>query len=356
MAIQYLRRVGPLAMRLFFGAPARADGHVDLLPDTGIFRILVCRVTHSLGNTLLLTPLIEELAATYPGAEIDVVTRAQIADDVFGAHASVRRIYFLPAHAFGHPLTFIDTLRRLRRTRYDLVIDPCPRSRTGRSLLQLAKGRFKLGFSDARKRGSLTHAVPVPAFPKRTAQRPVFLLRSALGRLPSSAFPLPSIELDARERAQGKAVLARLLAGSPDVSGKKGIIGVFANATGPKLLPEDWWRAFMKVFAERHADYSIIEIVPMFGRSLLGAAYPAYFSTDIRRLAGVLSGLSLFVSADCGVLHLACASGTPVAGIFCVTDPDEWGPYGPHDRIVQAQNLSPQLVAEQICVPQSEQA
>src|SRR5579864_9139539 len=55
------------------------------VPSFGIFRILICRVTHSLGNTLLVTPLVRELEATYPGAEIDIVTRSEVATDIFGA-------------------------------------------------------------------------------------------------------------------------------------------------------------------------------------------------------------------------------------------------------------------------------
>ena len=86
----------------------------------------------------------------------------------------------------------------------------------------------------------------------------------------------------------------------------------------------------------------------MFGRALLGPHYPAYYSSDIRRLGCVLSALSLFVSADCGVLHLACASGVPVVGIFAVTDPDEWGPYGPRDRVLQVQGLAPAQLAERV--------
>jgi heptosyltransferase-3 len=334
-------------MPLLLGA---ADKETAALPTTGIFRILVCRITHSLGNTLLLTPLIRELQATYPGAEIDIVTRAEVADLIFGAFASVRNIYRLPAHAFRHPLQFLAVLRRLRVTRYDLVIDPCPRSRTGRWLTLFAKGRFKLGFTGSNKRGKFTHGVPVPLSPRHTAQRPVYLLRSALQRSPSSDYPLLKLDLSLDEREQGRSILARLLAGNP---GKKGVIGVFANATGPKLLPEDWWHAFMDSFAHQHLDYAIVEIVPMFGRALLGTRYPAYYSSDIRRLSSVLSCLSLFVSADCGVLHLACASGAPVAGIFSVTDPEEWGPYGPHDCVLTAQGQSPQQVAQQIRVPSS---
>ncbi|WP_254427179.1 hypothetical protein [Rhodanobacter sp. C01] len=47
------------------------------LPPRDIFRILLLRPNHRLGNTLLLTPLLIELEQRYPGAEIDLITTAK---------------------------------------------------------------------------------------------------------------------------------------------------------------------------------------------------------------------------------------------------------------------------------------
>jgi ADP-heptose:LPS heptosyltransferase len=292
--------------------------------------------------------LLREVQATYPGAEIDIVTRSAIADDLYGTFFNVRDIHRLPAHGVGHPLKFLGILRKIRNTTYDLAIDPCPDSQTGRLLLLYAGARNTLGFASARKIGTLTHGVGVPASPRQVGQLPVFLLRRALGRAEAQPFPPLDIALTAIERQQGTDALFALLAGQHTARSKRGVIGVFANATGPKLLPEDWWQGFLREFEARHPDHAIVEIVPAFGKSLLGERYPAYFSGDVRKLASVLSALSLFVSADCGVMHLACASTVPVAGIFTVTDAEEWGPYGPNDLIVQAQDQAPELVAQRI--------
>jgi heptosyltransferase III len=324
------------------------------LPSTGIHRILVCRPTHSLGNTLLLTPLICELEKTWPGAEIDIVTRTPVASGIFGSFAQVRNVLALPAQAFRHPLKFLGVLGTMMQTRYDLVVDPYPRSGTGRALLALAKGTYKLGFGGSARDRLLTHRVAIPDLTAHTGHRPVYLLRAALGRALPPVFPPLAIELAPAERAQGRLALSRLLA-STDNQAIEGTVGIFANATGPKLLPAAWWRKFLEAFAARHPSCHFVEIVPAFGRSMLDSRYPTYYSNDIRRLAGVLSQLTLFVSTDCGVMHLACASGTPVAGIFTVTDPQEWGPYGPHDRVVDARGASPRFAAEQIDVLTREQ-
>jgi len=322
---------------------------VQLLPRVGIFRVLVCRPTHSLGNTLLLTPLLQEIEATYPGAEIDIVSRTPVASEIFGRFASVRRIFILPArpvHRFGR---LIRILARIRETRYDLVIDPEPRSRTGRALLGLAKGRCKVGFQRGRT-GVLTHPVAMSATVRHSGHRPVDLLRRAVGATVSMPFPALDIGLSPAERDSGRLILSRLL-DSSGINQGKGVIGVFANATGNKLLPGGWWLTFLATLAARYPEHRIVEIVPAFGRSMLGSRYPTYYSSDVRRLAAMLSALTTFISADCGIMHLACAAGVPVTGIFSTTDSEEWGPYGPLDRAMDARGLPPAALAQQVVVP-----
>ena len=325
------------------------------MPAKGVFRVLVCRVTHSLGNTLLLTPLIREIEATYPGAEIDIVSRGEVAVEIFGGRRSVRTIYRLPAHAFRHPIRFLGVLRRMRSVNYDLAIDPCPRSGTGRLLLLLATSRFKIGFANKSKKGTIADPGSVPTTPKHVGQLPVALLRAALGSSGQTAYPTLDICLSPAEREEGLEVLKQLTSRLPDTTKKDGVIGIFANATGPKLLGTDWWQRFLTVLEEHKKGFAIVEIVPMAGKSLLGSRYPAFYSSSIGRLSGVLSGLSLFISADCGVMHLASATGVPTLGIFNVTDPAEWGPYGPNDQVVDARGLSPERVALD-AVAQSERA
>lgn len=343
------RRVTGWFMRSLFG-PADTLS-TQPLPTTGVHRILICRTSHSLGNTLLLTPLVQELEVVYPSAEIDLVTQSKAAGDIFGRYAGMHDILLLPTRPFRHPLRSLRVLRQIRRTRYDLAIDPDSQSQTGRLLLMLAKATYKLGFISPKKSGYLTHGLPVPAEPKRKGLRPVFLLRSAIhGAIDpgSQRYPLPDLRLSADERRQGRETLARLLASRPGLGDKKGVIGIFADATGAKLLGEAWWRRFLDVLETRYADYALIEIVPAAAQSMLGGRYPTYFSSNVRKLVATLSGMSLYVSADCGVMHLACAAKIPTVGIFSVTNAAEWGPYGRNKYVVDAADRDPEAVAMQI--------
>lgn len=316
------------------------------LPAAGIHRVLVCHTSHSLGNTLLLTPLLQELERIYPAAEIDILTRSPVAPDIYGHYFGVRRLLRMPAHAVGHPWQALRALHRMRAVRYDLAIDPDPQSQTSRLLLRIARATWKLGFEGPRKQGHVTHAVPVPRELPSTGQRPVHMLRQAAGR-GDGDFPPPDIRLDASEKSQGSLALERLMMAHGEPR-KRRVVGIFANATGPKLLSAGWWQAFMQVLDAAPGDCQWLEIVPASGQSMLGTRYPAYYSSDLRKLASVLAGLDTLVTLDCGVMHLACAAQVPTVGIFTVTNASEWGPYGRRDAIVHALDRPPAQVAEDV--------
>lgn len=341
------RRLSRLGMRLLFGAPG--GGPATPLPRHGIHRILICHVSHTLGNTVLATPLLQDIERVWPGAEVDIVSRSPVAPQVYGAYPGVSRLIVLPAYGFAHPLTVWRCWRRMRAARYDLAIDTDPRSQTGRLWLLRARARCTLGYDGPRKSGRLSHPVSVEGMPRRKAWQPVHLLRRALGETDSSRpWPLPDLRLSADERACGRAMLVRIDgidAGSED---GPAVIGLFANATGNKRLEQAWWRALLERLPAGTSAKPPVEIVPAFGRSLLDDRYPAFFCTDLRKLAATLSALDVLVTSDCGVMHLACAAGVPVIALFVATDADEWGPYGPHDHVLAVRRDAPERAAAAI--------
>ncbi len=332
-------------MRGVFRA-GRASGR--LLPRVGIYRILVCRTVHTLGDSLTLTPLLEELGTVYPGAEVDIVTGCPSAQALYGAFPNVRSIFRLPTHVAGHPIGTLKALHAMRRLRYDLVIDPDPRSQSGRLLTLRAHATLSLGYAGPNKSGTLTHGVNAADVPRHRATTAVYLLRAALGEGSSAReYPPPSLRLSAEETERGRHTLARI-AGAPDDRTPLRCIGLFANATRDKLLGREWWNRFLAAFEPRAADHRLIEVLPAGGRSLLDDRYPGFYCSDVRRMAAVLANLSLHISADCGVMHLAWASGAPTVGLFSVTDPVEWGPFGARSRSLDLRGTTPEQIAEMI--------
>jgi heptosyltransferase-3 len=351
LKIDHIRRIlSRAAMRGLFRHDENDASSNAGLSVAGVHRILLCRLVHTLGDALYLTPLIQEIDVQYPGAQIDIITASDVAEDIYRGYLQVKNLYSLPAHVVRHPMRSWRTIKAMRRIHYDLAIDTCTESQSGRLLTILANATHKLGYSDLKKIGYMTHPVVIPEVPVHKAQLPVYLLRAAScsASALSQPYPVLDIALSVEEKHRGNLILKRVVS-----SGRKNeisvpIIGVFANATGAKSFSSEWWFAFVVALRHHFKGYGLIEFLPVSGRSILGHRCPTYFFSNVRQLGSVISALSIFISPDCGVMHLASASGATTVGLFSVTDAALWGPYGPTDRAIITNEKSPIDVANEI--------
>jgi ADP-heptose:LPS heptosyltransferase len=146
-----------------------------------------------------------------------------------------------------HLPTLFKLLRHLRRHPYDLVIDPCLGSGSGRALMMAARAPYKLGFVRENTHGSISCGVAVPVAPAHIAQLPVYLLRTALGEgFEAHRCPSLDIRLTASEVSCGAARLERMLGRHADAGPT---IGLFCAATGNKAFDEAWWLALVEQLA-----------------------------------------------------------------------------------------------------------
>jgi heptosyltransferase-1 len=65
-----------------------------------------------------------------------------------------------------------------------------------------------------------------------------------------------------------------------------------------------------------------------------GAAIP--LATSLEQLIALTRRIALFIAGDTGPLHLACALGRPVIGIYGPTDPSRNGPFGTSFRVLRS--------------------
>jgi ADP-heptose:LPS heptosyltransferase len=308
--------------------------------------ILICRPNTRLGNTLLMTPLIQEIEATLPAARVDILTACPAAHEVFREFPAVRRVYQLPFRGVRHPLRHLLTLLRVRRVRYDILIDPCPRSWTSRFLTRRLAARLKLGFESAHKDRGIDVSIPFEGAPLHMGAYPVYLLRRGLLKLDGDLgtdVPRLAIRLTELERRTGKETLRRVI--GPGASGP--VVAVAAHATGAKRFSVGWWRRMIAALRTRLPAAQVLEIRPPNGVAAL-PELPAYSSRRVREVAAVLEAADCFVCADSGLMHLGAATDTITVGLFKVTEPRLYAPRRGASCALTASDSAPELVAEQL--------
>lgn len=340
------RRIIRRGMRpLFRASDARLSRTADL-SGADIRRILICRPNHRLGNLVLLTPLVIELERTFPDARIDIVLSGNHGAELFRAFHGIGHIYTLSRRMVRHPIAVVRTALRIRRNRYDLAIDPCEASQSGRLLTAIAGARHVIGVPRGQSLSGMQGSAWMGQAPTHMAQWPVFLLRRVVTKppvAPGDDYPAMDIQLSATERQRALVALERLIHADGE-SRFRHVIGVFAAATGAKGYDVDWWQRFIRVVEARHPGTAIVEIVPADGQPRL--ALPSCGSPSPREVAAVIANMTCFVSADCGVMHLASAAGVPTIGLFKASDSLKYAPYGHGSRALDTRGKNPEEVAD----------
>lgn len=320
------------------------------LPRDAIRRILLCRPNHRLGNLLFLTPALAEIEVCFPNATVDILAQGQGVHALYSGFGNLGRVFELPRNGFHKPSHYLRAIHTVWRERYDLVVDPEFRSRSARFITNRCRTRYRLGFSGSGDATRLTHAFPPPGPAGHMARRAIYLLRRAVDEAHATMdepYPELDVRLSAAERAWGLRAVADTI--GPQCAARGPVITLFANATGAKRFPSAWWQQLTGRLRELEPHAALLEILPPDSAARSHLNLPSYQSDDLRRVAAVLGSTTLFVSADCGVLHLACASGIPrVIGLFSVSDERLYGPVGNGRRSIVARDRAPANVASSI--------
>jgi ADP-heptose:LPS heptosyltransferase len=296
------------------------DSNFTIADKAEIKKILVCRPNHRLGNLLLVTPLLDEIADIFPDAQIDLFVKGTAAHDIFRNYQNVRRIIDLPRKPFLQPFSYIGGWLELKLHNYDIVINVDKKSSSGRLSTKWANARYRFFGDDE------------PQNEKHIAKKAVYHLRAGLRKLgliqAEKKIPQLDLKLSWLELTRGKKKLQEL------VGNDKKTISLFTYATGNKCYSAVWWNMFYHKLKVKYRDYNIIEILPVEKISKLNFNVPTFYSKDIREIGAVIANTEVFIGADSGIMHLASAVGTPTLGLFSVTDESKYEPYNPRSLAI----------------------
>ena len=289
--------------------------------DITVNRVFISKPNSRLGNQLLTTPLVQEVSTLYPSCKIDIFVRGYIATPVFKNYPNVNRIIKLPQKPFNNVFKYLYAWIKLRKNKYDLVINVENGSSSGKiSTKVVTSKRIIYNIFDEELNSTFSDYL-------HNAKTPVYNLRKCfygdINLFKDKPLPLLDLKLDSTEKANGKTVLKQL------VGNDKKNICVYTYATGDKCYTETWWTSLYNMLMEKYGDeYNIIEILPKEKISQISFKAPSFYSKDIREIASLVSNTNYYISGDCGMMHMACASGVTTIGLFSVTRINVYGPYG----------------------------
>jgi heptosyltransferase-1 len=249
----------------------------------------------------------------------------------------VDRLYQAPVKAWGRdPLSsktrheIIGLQRELRASDYDAVVDLQGAVRSA-ALARMTGCRRRIGESRPREwaaRWLFTERIATCG--THVIEQDVELASAIAGD------QLAAVQAWLPVDPAAEAWCDQLLAGS----GKPAVLLNPGAGWGAKRWPVERYAAVAKALDGR--GFSVLvnggpgeeTLVEAIHHQSDGAAQP--FNSSLTQLIALTRRVALMIGGDTGPLHLACALGRPVVGIYGPTDPARNGPFGTRSRVLRS--------------------
>lgn len=288
-----------------------------------------------MGDTLIVTPALEQLRKHFPDAEIHVaVTKAWA--PLLENHPAVNRIWVYEEPK-AHPLKVASMLLmglRLRSQNYDCVLN-FHASSSSALLSRLSGAPIRaIHFHGAfHKNEFSTVSIPGKGQVKPAIERDMDVVRGLGIEVKENFWPRIFLTKDELSRVSSELLLSEK---------KKPILGIGIGASRPtKIWPVDRFAQLAEQWIKSSGGSVVVpfgpgdmELKEKFLSSLSPEISGNVFCFDnlpIRKLAALLSHVNVFAANDSGPRHLAVAAGVPTVTLFGPEHPLEWHPY-PADR------------------------
>jgi lipopolysaccharide heptosyltransferase II len=307
--------------------------------DRRIRRILVVRVD-LIGDVVLSLPAVRALRRAYPEAEIDMLVLPSTAD-ILAGQPDVAHVLTYNPNIWRRPISLVgprnwqgvrDLVVALRGPRYDLCVSVA--GDVGSVLTRLSGARRRVGYADEAYPWLLTDAVPGGRYTRIMHEvEYVQEIARAAGGVVTAQDARPVLHLVPEAAEAVGRTLHRL-----GLDGNTGpLVALHASAQNgwAKRWPAAQWAALANrltgelgarvILTGAAGDRPLTAAIAARARN---GVYDLAGGTTLSELAALLVRCDLVVSGDSGPLHIACAVGTAVVGLYGPTDPRISGPLG----------------------------
>lgn len=301
------------------------------MEHSGIKRILVIKL-RAIGDVVLSTVVLKNLRQAFPNATLDFLTEYPSKEVVFG-NPNVDTVF-----AFNiKEETGLSLIMKIRRQRYDLVIDLFGNPRS--AIVAYCSGaKYRMGY----RFGWRKYCYNIVVEPRG-------------GEVHNTEFnldALKAINVPVTEKSPFFPVSEEARVFADDFFRKESLSGKFVVAINPG---GGWytkrWRA--KSYAELgdrlRAEFDACIIITWGPgeeklaeeiRSAMGGSATLIPRSTLKELGAILERCSLMVTNDSGPMHIAAVLGTPIVAIYGPTHPELQGPVTENAGIVQKKELS----------------
>jgi lipopolysaccharide heptosyltransferase II len=283
-------------------------------------RILVIQL-RQIGDVLLSTPALRALRKRYPKAHLSYLVEER-PGLVLQGNPHLDEIIIRPtAGGFREP---VQTIRRVRQGRFDLVVDFLASPRTA-PIAYLSGAKVTISFANRRRRFLYSH----PVMPEG-----IYAAAQKLSLLRVLGIEGESLDLDMPVPEAARRMIAEFF----EKQGLKNGRPVVVIEPFHKRPVREWPGAHFARLADLIAQNWKAHVVFSWGpgkeaaiREILAQAKETHVlapPTDLHQLAALYAGADLYVGNDCGPRHIAGSQGKPTFAILGPTD-ESWTP--PHD-------------------------
>jgi ADP-heptose:LPS heptosyltransferase len=290
--------------------------------SAGLHRVLYLRYDR-IGDMVLSTGILRGIVAAQPTVTLDVLASTRNAD-VLRRNPNVRTVYTIDK---SRPWTFAIAIARIRRARYDAVVDAIVTAPSLTTLLLMwASGaRHRIGLAGRGVDCALT--LPVALLPGAlhyVEYSPSLL--AAFGADLERGDWRPELFLSVQELAAGSALWDR--------TGPRGS-RLLVNVSAGKpwcYWPEDRFISALGRVRDRHPDMSILIVgapadAERMARIGAGAGAPVAHTPHFREMMALVAACDFVLTGDTSVTHIASACGKPVLAMFPANGGSLYGPY-----------------------------
>jgi len=306
------------------------------------FRRILLIKPSSLGDVVHALPVLHGLRCRYPNARIDWLISSSLAPLLEG-HPDLNELVLFDRRRYGvmvyspkAALDFRRFIRRLRASRYDMVVDLQGLFRTG-FLARASGAPVRVGFARAREGASLfyNHRLPSESLDTHAVDRNYSVSRLLGFEDVPVEFHIPLREDD---RASAEQQLRR--------AGWNDQVRLVAVVPGARWETKVWLlERFTATIDELQTDQNV-RCVLLGGaddtaRCAQIAALCHYTppnlagQTSLRTMTAVLAKAETVLCHDSGAMHVAVALGRPVVCLVGPTNPTRTGPYRRPDDVVR---------------------